>query len=171
MPSDGDCRDAQERRDPGDRKTLDFGPHDDSSTTWRQVVEGALHGRPDHICSFRVIALDRSAQDGRVTPAHRFLAPLISSNVDKYANKPCFRIVRSRRNGFGRSRSLEERLLNEIQRVVGTRDETSCEAIKALHMRLEQRGKVDPKAWSKQRRRQAARSYLSKRPTGSKCWC
>jgi len=49
----------------------------------------------------------------------RFLAPLISSNVDQDAHKPCLFVRQSAGNGSRRTGSLEEGFLREI---VGERD-------------------------------------------------
>lgn len=102
MPPDRDGGDAKERRDEGDREPLDFIHHDDSSATWRQVVECPPHNRSDQKRSFRVIVLDcRVTQVELVALADRFFAPLISSNVHEYADQPCLLILQSARNGFG----------------------------------------------------------------------
>jgi hypothetical protein len=37
-------------------------------------------------------------------------------------------------------RGPEERFLNEVQGIIGCRDETSCEAVKPVGVRLEQSG-------------------------------
>jgi hypothetical protein len=102
MPSDGDGADAKERGDGVHREPLDFIHDDDSSATWRQVVECPPHRRPDQKGPFRVIVRDgRLTQVELMALADRFLAPLISSNVNEYADQPCFLISQSVRNGLG----------------------------------------------------------------------
>lgn len=102
MPPDSNGVDAKERRDRGHRESLEFEHHDDSSATWRQVVERPPHRRPDQKRPFRVIVLDcRVTQLALVALADRFLAPLISSNVNEYADQPRLFIPQSARNGFG----------------------------------------------------------------------
>ena len=141
MPPHGNGVDSKEARDGGHREPLEFVHHDDSSATWRQVVECPPHRRPDQKRPFRVIVLAwRAPQVELVALANRFLAPLISSNVNEYADQPCLFIPQSARNGFGRPRSLEERFLNKVQGIIGTRDETSGEAVQPVCMRLEQSG-------------------------------
>jgi hypothetical protein len=79
------------------------------------------------ITSFDLVAL-----------SDRFLTPLISSNVDEYAHKPRFFVRESVGDGARRTRSLEEGVLNKVESVIGVRDETSCEAIEPIPVRLEQ---------------------------------
>jgi len=101
MPPDCDGVNAKEGRDGSHRQSLEFVHHDDSSATRRQVVERPPHRRPDQKCPFWVVVLDRRVtQVELVTLADRLLAPLISSNVDEYADQPCLFITQSARNGL-----------------------------------------------------------------------
>jgi len=102
MPPDGDAADAKNGRDGGHRESLKFVHHDDSSATRRQVVECPPHRGSDQKRPFRVFVLDyRVTQVELVALADRFFAPLISSNVDQYADQPCLFIPQSAWNGFG----------------------------------------------------------------------
>lgn len=103
------------------------------------MVESPPDGRPDHIRLLRVIGLGHIVQDRYVTPAHHFSAPLVFSNIHEHTDEPCFFIPRSGWDGCGGPCRLEERLLNKVQGIVGTRDETPCKAVQAFDMRLEQR--------------------------------
>ncbi len=141
MPTDGYGTDAEERCDGGHGEALEFVHHDDSSAARRQVVECAPDDRPDQKGPFWVIVLDgRVTQVEFVALPDRFFAPLISSDVNEYANQPCLFIPQSVGNGFGRTGSLQERLLNEIQGIIGAGNETPGEAVQPVCMRLEQSG-------------------------------
>ena len=139
MPSDGDCRHAQERRDRRDRQAFQFSHHEDSAAPRRKTVQCSPHGRPDYEGPFGIIALDRPARDGIVALANRFLSPLVAPEVHDDTDKPGLLVVRSVRDGVSRLRSPEECFLNEVQGILGLRDEAPCEAVKAIRVRLEQR--------------------------------
>ena len=101
VPTDGYRVDAEERRDGGHGQTLEFVHHDDSSASRWQVVECPPHHGPDQKRPFRVIMLScRVTQLELMALADRFLAPLISSNVDEHANQSRLFIPQSVRNGI-----------------------------------------------------------------------
>jgi hypothetical protein len=70
--------------------------------------------------------------------ANVLLAPLVSPNVDEYSDQPCLLIPQSARHGLGRSSSLEEGFLHQIEGVIGVRDETSRETVQPVNVRVEQ---------------------------------
>jgi hypothetical protein len=72
--------------------------------------------------------------------ADRFLAPLISSNVNEYADQPCLLIWECKRDGFRGTSRLKECFLNKVQGIIGRRDEASGEAVQPVYVRLEEAG-------------------------------
>jgi hypothetical protein len=139
MPPDGDGVDAKKRRDRSHRESLELIHHDDSAATRGQVIERPPHGRSNQERPFRVVVGDCCGlQVGLVALVNFLPAPLISSNVDEYADQPCFLLLRSARHGLGRASNLEEGFLNQIEGVIGLRDETSRETVQSVNVRVEQ---------------------------------
>lgn len=71
--------------------------------------------------------------------SHSFLAPLVSPSVDEHSHQPRLFIRTSMRNCGRGTNSLEVGFLNEIERVINARNETSGEAIQPVPVRVEQR--------------------------------
>jgi hypothetical protein len=100
MPTDSDDVDAEERRNRRHGQTLEFVHYDDSPTSRWQVVECPPHRGSDQKLPFRIIMLGcRLPQLKLMALTDRFLAPLISSDVDKHADQPRLFIRQSVRNG------------------------------------------------------------------------
>ena len=82
---------------------------------------------------------DGGIQPAVVAFADSLSAPLIAADVDQDADEPRLFIRHSAGNGFGRSGSLEERFLNEVEGVIDSRRQTPGEPIEPLFVPIEER--------------------------------
>ena len=148
MPSHGDPADAKERRDRRGIEFLDFVHYDDCSLSRRKAVECPPHGRMDDERCLRIGGLQAGGRGAAgVTPANAFFSPLVASHVHQDANQPRLFSLQAMRDGFGRARRLEERLLNEIERIVCVRGESASQAVDPVFMGVEQRRQPGGVLW------------------------
>ena len=115
--------------------------HDDDRTpTRRKHLEGSPDGRPrDDRRS--VIGLNVKLRSGLVVAVpHRGLPPLIATQIDQHANQPGLLSFDAVRHGIRRPGGTQERLLDEVKRVICARRESPRKAVEALVMEIEQRG-------------------------------
>lgn len=93
--------------------------------------------RPDHERGFGIIVLVGRTQSAIVPSADFLLAPLVAADVDEDPHEPGLFVLPSLWNGFRCPRSLEERLLNQVERIVDGRRQTTCQAIQPFVMCVE----------------------------------
>src|SRR5438445_6420178 len=141
MPPNGDGADAQKRGDCRDGQPFEFVHDDDGAAARRQGVERTPDGGSRHQNGFLVVFDTGGAvQLSIVALPNSRLPPLIATDVDEHANEPGFLARQSEWNGRWRASGLEERLLHEVQRVVGVWSKAPGQAVQAFVMRVEEHG-------------------------------
>src|SRR5262245_29630114 len=155
MPANRDRRYAKSRPDFVHRQPFEFVHHNDRAATRRQYVERGPHGGACDEGGFRVGSRsDRRTCLVAVSPANRGPAPLVASNVDEHANQPRFLVREARWNRVRRARSLQIGFLDEIEGVIGRRNQPTGETVQPLVVSVEQGSQpLRRRAWQGRRKR------------------